>query len=300
MAQSPTIIELLREAQQYLAGRGVDSPRLDAELLLAHSLRRDRAALYRDSSSPVGGAELDRFREYVVRRGHREPLAYITGCREFWSHNLHVAPGVLIPRPETEVLVQEALAVLLGRTTSGSVQTVLDIGTGSGAIAVALAAEHARARVIAVDISAAALRVARANSAAGGLHARICCVRADGVSAFKCAGRIDLTVCNPPYIPSDAIATLAPEIRDYEPREALDGGGDGLRFYRALLPAVSGMLKADGWVACEIGAGQGADVLTILRQTGAYQPGRVVPDHAGRERVVVAQKNPRACGGQAA
>jgi release factor glutamine methyltransferase len=226
----------------------------------------------------------------VRRRERREPVAYIIGRKEFWSHSLHVQRGVLIPRPETEVLVQEARTILQGRMSSGGFQTVLDIGTGSGAIAVAIGAECPHVCIIALDISPGALATARANSAACGLDGRVWCVQADGVSAIKCTGHIDLAVCNPPYIPSGDIETLAPEIRDYEPRVALDGGSDGLAFYRTRLPAVGGILKDNGWVVVEIGSGQGDEVAALLAQTHAYHPGRIVRDYAGHERVVVAQK----------
>lgn len=279
-----TVIDLLKETQAYFARCGIGSPRLDAELLLAHCLGRDRLGLLLDFDCVLTPAELDRFRELVRRRAGREPVAYITGVKEFWSLPLAVSPDVLIPRPDTEVLVEEALAMARHAGT-GSAPRILDIGTGSGAIAIALAHELPEAAIVASDASGPALEAARRNARACGAD-NITFVKGDGLSEPM---TFDGIVSNPPYIPTAHIDALAPEIKNFEPRLALDGGPDGLAFYRAVIPQLPSHLNPRGFVAFEIGDTQAEAVAGMLQAAGAFCDVRLRRDYANSPRVMTAQ-----------
>ncbi len=279
-----TIIEILKETQGYFAGRGIPSHRLDAELLLAHCLGKDRLRLYLDFDSPLTGEELSRFRELVRRRGRREPVAYILGYKDFWSLRLRVSPDVLIPRPETEVLIEQAVC-LLKQESIGANPRILDIGTGSGAIALALARELPGADIAAIDVSAPALEIARMNAVD-------CCAvvrfaHADGLSATG-TERFDCVVSNPPYIPTRDIDALEPEIRLFEPRVALDGGADGLDFYRSFIPRLPALLHPGGAVYFEMGHDQGAAITEMLGLHGLRET-RIFRDYAAKPRVICAR-----------
>ncbi len=288
MSQTWTILSLLRETEAYFVKKGIASARLDAELLLSHCLQKDRVHLYTDFECPVDDDELRRFRELVKRRAAREPVAYILGNKEFWSIDLKVTPDVLIPRPETEVLVEEALGVLQQRQSS---QRVLDIGTGSGAIAVALAKEVPSVSVVGVDISSAALTVAGENAMRNGLQGSVGLVCGDGAGPFRDKGIFDMIVSNPPYIPEADMQHLQPEVRQYEPRAALCGGSEGLDFYTSWIQHFPDYLAPDGWVMLEIGSDQARAVAKLFEETGVYRDIRVVQDYARLDRVVVARKN---------
>lgn len=281
MGEVWTVLKLLRWTTDYFAGRGIDSPRLDAELLLAANLGLDRVGLYVNFERPLQADELAAFREQVRRRAGREPLAYILGQTEFWSLPLKVTPAVLIPRPETELLVEESLARF---TPAGR---VLDVGTGSGALAIALAHERPGCSVTAIDVSAAALEVAGANARSNGVAERICFLQQD--LATLPAGPFGLIVANPPYIPSGEHASLMPEVRDFEPRLALDGGADGLDAYRALARQADNVLAQDGWLLVEVGIGQAAAVRELFAGAGLVDL-FTARDLAGIERVVGAKK----------
>ncbi len=285
-----SIIELLQETRLYFERCGIASARLDAEILLAHALDKNRITLYIDFEEPVAPEALSRFRELVRRRAHREPVAYITGYKEFWSLRLQVDRTVLIPRPETEVLVDAALKLLRADEQPGTPQTVLDLGTGSGAIALALAKETERARVVALDRSLPALRVARANSNAYAFGKRVHAVCGDGAACFAAPETFDLIAANPPYIATDALEHLEPEIKGFEPREALDGGSDGLAFYRAWIPRMPGLLKRRGWVALEIGEDQADAVAGMFQADTRYTGIHAIRDFAQKHRVILAQK----------
>jgi release factor glutamine methyltransferase len=283
-----TVIDLLKETQSYFEKCGIATPRLDAELLLASCLQKDRISLYLDFEYKLTPEELARFRELVRRRGKGEPVAYITGFKEFWSLRLAVTPDVLIPRPDTEVLVEEVIKRISLRASGGPC-SILDIGTGSGAIALALAHELPDAAICGLDLSTEALKVAEANARSCGLGERVDFICGDSLSALQEDQLFDVIVSNPPYIPSADIETLEPDIRNFEPRIALDGGPDGLDFYRTWIPQMHRYLKVNGFVALEIGAEQGRQVAELFAATGKYNDVRIVKDFAHKQRIVAAQ-----------
>ena len=281
----------LREGAEFLSRSGMPSARLDVELLLCRALGCGREELYAGFEAILGAGEIERFHLLLRRRAQREPVSYITGHREFWSLDFDVTPQVLVPRPETELLVEVAVDIL---REGSSPSRVLEIGTGSGAIAVALATERKDAGIWATDLSSGALEVARHNARRHGVEDRVRFLQGD---LFEPVGQwgqgfFDLMVSNPPYIPRREIEVLSAEIRNWEPRLALDGGEDGLDFYRRLFCDGHLFLASGGCVALEIGAGRGDEVLRLLELQGAYSPGTVYRDYAGRERVVAAQKLP--------
>jgi release factor glutamine methyltransferase len=276
--------DLLSAAGAELSAAAVDAARLNAELLLAAALGVSRAALYARLHRAVPQSAAARFAELVARRLQREPLQYLLGHQELWSLNFHVTPDVLIPRPETERLVELAL-VLFPTARTGTALAVGDVGTGSGCLAIALAHEWPGARVTAIDRSLAALHVARANAERCGVAQRVLCVQGDLLAPV--AGRsFDLIITNPPYVAAADLAAAQPELR-FEPRLALDGGADGLEVIRRLLPMVPRHLRAGGRLLMEIGADQGAAVLSLARKAGANEA-VIEMDLAGRPRVLSA------------
>ena len=271
-----TVREARSWAERELRAHGVPSPRVDADWLLAKVLDGTPTALYAEPGRRLVNGEVENLRGLVRRRSAREPLAYVLGEWGFRGLTLRVNGRVLIPRPETEVLVGRCLELL----AEVREPAVLDVGTGSGAIALAIAHEHPGARVTAFDSSSEALAVARANAEATGLGDRVRLLEHDltagfGVSAF------DLVVSNPPYVRPDEIDTLEPELRDWEPRAALVGEGVGEAVARAAREA----LRPGGWLVLEVGDGQAPRVVSALRSLG-YASVEVTPDLAGRERVV--------------
>lgn len=281
MSEVWTVLKLVRWTADYFAGREIDSPRLDAELLLADTLGLDRVGLYLNFERPLQADELAGYREKVRRRASREPLAYILGRTEFWSLPFIVTPAVLIPRPDTELLVEEALPRL------ADAARVLDVGTGSGALAVALAHERPECTVTAIDVSAAALAVAAGNAGSNGVAERIEFLQAD-LAALP-DGPFDLVVANPPYIPSGELTTLMPDVRDFEPQLALDGGCDGLDAYRALARQTGAILAPGGWLLVEVGIGQAPAVQELFAGAGLTEI-FISRDLAGIERVVGGRK----------
>jgi release factor glutamine methyltransferase len=279
--ESWTVLKLLRWTADYFAGRGIDSPRLDAELLLAETLGLDRVGLYLNFERPLQAAELATYRDRVRRRAGREPLAYILGMTEFWSLPLKVTPDALIPRPDTELLVEQALQRVAGPAR------VLDVGTGSGALAIALAHERAEWQVTALDLSPAALAVAGENAGANGVAERIALLEGD-LAALP-DGPFALIVANPPYIAHAELATLMPEVRDFEPHLALDGGPDGLDAYRALAGQAGRVLIPGGWLLVEVGMGQAPAVQALFAAAGLTELFSAL-DLAGIERVVGGRK----------
>jgi len=279
-------LELTRKAAAVLAERGFANARLEAELLLAGVLGIRRLDLYLQHERPVDGAELERYRAWLRRRLKHEPLQYIVGTTSFRKLELHVDPRVLIPRPETEVLVGEVLSWATSRASLGA---VLDVGTGSGAIALSLAREGSFARIVATDVSQDALDVARDNAQRAGLNVGV---------EFRCGvyfeplregERFAAIVANPPYVADDERAALAPEVREHEPASALFAGPDGLRDIEALIAGAPPWLEAGGLLALEIGESQVEAVLARVSATSAYVNARVVPDLSGRMRVLMAE-----------
>jgi release factor glutamine methyltransferase len=262
-----TLRASLAAATEELRRRGIDTPRLDAELLLSHALGTSRLALYADGDRPLTAAEEAAFDELVRRRVEREPVAYILGEWGFRRLTLKVDRRALVPRPETEVLVERCLALLAGLAEP----RVLDVGVGSGAIALAVADEHPGARVTGVDASADALALARENAGRTGLAVEL---REGGFD--DAAGAWDLVVSNPPYVARGDVDSLPPEVRLWEPRVALVGEGLHERLARRV---------RRGWLALEVGDGQAPDVAAALRSLG-FADVRVTADLAGRERVV--------------
>jgi release factor glutamine methyltransferase len=283
-----TVIDLLKETKAYFEKCGILSARLDAELLLAYCLQKDRIRLYLDFEYLLLPEELARFRELVRRRGRREPVAYITGCKEFWSLRLSVTPDVLIPRPDTEVLIEETVKEMKQRAGDGPV-SILDIGTGSGAIALALAKEITGAALVALDVSGQALDVAKRNAGLYDFGGRIEFISGRGLHGIPEGMRFDAIVSNPPYVPSAGIDLLDPEIKNFEPRLALDGGPDGLDFYRSVIPQLHSFLKEKGFAAFEIGDDQGREVAGLFAAAGRFASVRIVKDYAQKDRVVTAR-----------
>ncbi|HZW82648.1 MAG TPA: peptide chain release factor N(5)-glutamine methyltransferase [Candidatus Deferrimicrobium sp.] len=268
-------------AASYLQQQGVDNPRFDAEVLLAQVLKTERIELYLSPKRYLSPLESQSFLRWIQRRGEREPLQYITGTQEFMSLNFTVTPAVLIPRQDTEVLVEQCLEWASHQPKS---LQILDLCTGSGAIAVSLAYYLPKAEVWAVDISPAALQVAKLNAEKHLVNISFL----QGDLAQPVAGqRFNLVTANPPYIPAAEITKLSPEVGGAEPKLALDGGTDGLDFYRRLARELPAVLQAGGRVMLEIGWNQGQQVEEILLQAG-FSEVRVLQDLGGRDRVVAA------------
>lgn len=275
-------IRVLREA-------GIKSAQTDAEVLLRHILKIERAELYSHLDAPLGAERERQFHGLLLRRARREPVAYITGQKEFWSMDFLVTPDVLIPRPETELLVEIALASV--RTVPRPCSTkILDLGTGSGAIAVCLARDCAKAEIVAVDISSPALEVARLNSVRHGVANRVRFLRGNLFAAIAPKEKFALIVSNPPYVRRADLPALAPDVCEWEPMIALDGGADGLDFYRRILKRAGRHLAAGGRIVLEIGAGTGASVAELFAATSSYGPASVYRDYGGLERVIVATR----------
>jgi release factor glutamine methyltransferase len=275
-----TIGEILQWTKQYFSGKGVDNPRLDAEVLLSHILHRDRLYLYVHYDQPLAPDELIAFRECVRKRAARIPVAYIIGEKEFFGLTFTVSPDVLVPRPETELLVE----TVLQRLQNKSAPRILDLGTGSGAIAISLLSRLPDATAVAVDISPAALAVARENAKRYDLEGRLELRQGDFWQ--PAAGMMfDAIVSNPPYIPANEIASLAPEV-GREPVLALDGGKDGLDYYRRLLKEGHTYTSPNGIMAFEIGISQAAAIRSLAEQS-QFAIQEILSDYAGIERVVV-------------
>jgi len=283
-----TIRKLLGWTTEWFAGKGIPSARLDAELLLAHTLSCSRLDLYLTPDKPVDDAEKTRFKSLIKRRSRCEPVAYITGQKEFWSRSFRVTSDVLIPRPETERLVEITLA-LMDQYAS---PRIVELGTGSGCIAITLALERPDANILAGDISGSALDVARSNAAALRAGDRIQFYNGswfDGIEKWVEPASIDLVVSNPPYIRSADVHDLQPDIRDYEPVSALDGGNSGVEAYHEIAEGAAYWLRPGGRLVLEIGYNQAEAVESVLSQH-QFRAIDIHTDAAGRDRVIAGIK----------
>jgi len=286
------MLEVLNWATDCLRDHGIQNPRLNAELLLACSLNVSREGLYVHLHDPIGEEEKKTMEEMIDRRLSGEPLQYILGHQEFWSIDLRVDPRVLIPRADTEFLVEEALSIL-SKISSEKPPTVLEIGTGSGAIAIALAREVRNVFLVATDMSRKALRLARQNAKENAVLERIAFIHGDLFSPFRLFEKrepFDLILSNPPYIVRSEIGNLAREVKDFEPIIALDGGEDGFDFHRKIISRCPKYLRRGGWLLLEVGQGQAGEVSEMLEKTGRFSPIERIQDLSGIERVVKAQK----------
>ena len=327
-----TVLEAIQKSAEYLAKKGVESPRLQTELLLAHLLKLPRMKLYLNFERTLTPAETDGLREFIERRGQREPLQHITGSTSFCGFEIAVNRHALVPRPETELLAElgwEFLARLSAelerrppaRREGGELQEhagpeagapiALDFGTGTGCIAIALAAKCPSVKIIATDVSPDALALAKQNAGRHNAAERIEFVQSDGFAALKdrwgerprepgenaiadgspgvSPHQFDLIISNPPYIPSAEIATLQPEVRDFDPRAALDGGADGLDFYRKLAAEAKPFLKPGGKIMLEFGDGQ-ADATRKIFEAEKWIVEAVKEDYSQRARILVARR----------
>jgi release factor glutamine methyltransferase len=284
-----TILELVRWTTDYFRAHEIDSPRTEAEVLLAHSLGTRRIDLYLNHDQPLGKKERDQFKALIKRRLRGEPVAYITGVREFWSLEMMVGPAVLIPRPETECLVEAVLPFL--ENDAGATKRVLDMGTGSGAIVIVLAHEYPQGCYVAMDQSMDALYLARQNARKHGVDHRIAWYCGNWDAPLKPDREtFDLIVSNPPYIPSGDIDGLQPEVCDHEPRLALDGSRNGLACLGAIIQSAHRYLRDGGLLALEMGCDQAAAVTAIANRVGQYDNLTIIKDYSGLDRVAMMEK----------
>jgi release factor glutamine methyltransferase len=284
-----TILKLLRWATTHFKTLHVDHPRSDAEILLSHALGLARVDLYVQYDRPLEPKELAAFKVLVKRRMQREPVAYIVGEKGFWKLDLEVTRDVLIPRPETELVVEAALSVIPSETSQSSLG-VLDMGTGSGAIVLALAQERPGHRFYGIDCSYGAVCVAQKNARKHGLGHSVAFFQGQWFDALQNQGsRFDVIVTNPPYIRQDDLRTLAPEIFQFEPLQALTGGHDGLDAFRVIVGKAASYLNVGGWLIMEIGYDQGSVVQRLIAATASFDHVSVTKDHSGLDRVIRAR-----------
>lgn len=280
------ILRMILWSAEYLRTKGVETGRLDAEHLLAHVLGMPRLQLYLQYERPLAPEELDAYRPLLKRRATREPLQHILGVQAFRELELEVDGSVLVPRSETELLVDAVLE--WARDAGRSDLAALDIGTGSGAIALSLAMEGPFARVVATDVADDALEVARRNRATAGLDGRVELREGDLFQPVGVGERFDVVVSNPPYVPDGDAAGLQPEVRDWEPGRALFAGHDGLDVLRRLVSGAPTYMERGALFAVEVGLGQAAAVVRMIMATGQYDAPGVLRDYSGRERFVLA------------
>jgi release factor glutamine methyltransferase len=288
-----TILEIIQRSTDYLQRHGVPAPRLQAECLLAHVLKQKRLQLYLQFDRLVPEPALEQMRQLLRRRAAREPLQHLVGTAAFADFELLTTPQALIPRPETELLLEHAGRWLAGRLASAAAPQparILDWGTGTGCLAIGLARQFPAAQVTAVDVSAEALALARLNAEKNGVSGRVEFVESDGLAALPAERRFDLVVANPPYIPSAEIEQLEPEVREHDPRLALDAGPDGLRFYRRLAVECPPFLAAGGTLWLELGHGQAAAVCQIFESHG-WRVMALEQDYQRIERVLGVERH---------
>jgi release factor glutamine methyltransferase len=285
-----TIQKLLNWVAEYLRREGIDSPRLSAELLLSHVLAKKRIELYTQFDRTVAEDQLARLRDLVKRAGQHEPVAYLVGKTEFYSLELNVSPHCMIPRPETELLVERAIEFLQVR--SGP-QIVCDLCTGSGCIAIAIAKNCPAARIMATDISTDALKVAAQNIQKHQLDERVellCGDLFEPLTARLAGDRLDLIVCNPPYVSAADYEALDRTVKHYEPKLALFAGADGLDICRRVIQEAHAFLKPGGALMLEIGFSQGRAIKELLEQTGTFTEIRIEKDFQNNDRIAIVKR----------
>lgn len=281
-----TVLEAIQKSSDFLAKKNVESARLNAELVLAHLLKLPRMKLYLNFERALSQKETDDYRELIKRRAAREPLQHITGSTSFCGIEIAVNKNALVPRPETEQLAELGWKFL--STINSQSSTALDFGTGTGCIAIALAAKCPNAKISALDVSADALALAKQNAEANKVSDRIEFFYGDGFGALP-QMQFDLLISNPPYIASAEIETLSPEVKDFDPRAALDGGADGLYFYRMLACDGKNFLKSAGKIILEFGDGQAAAIKKIFEDE-KWIVEAVQDDYSHRARFLVARR----------
>jgi release factor glutamine methyltransferase len=285
-----TIIETINKAMIELATAGITNARLDAEVLLSHIIGKDRVWLITHRDDALDGRDQRDFDEALRRRAKREPLQYLIGNQEFWGLEFKVTPDVLIPRPETELIIEAALAIVQDRNQQAR---IVDLCTGSGCIAVSLAKELTSAHVIATDASERALAVARENARYHGVADRIRYLEGDlfcPLEELDIRGRVDIMVSNPPYVRAGDLPALQPEVKDYEPLMALIAGPEGTEMAKRIIKTAPEYLKKNGALIMEMGLGQAEALTRMAEATGAYTRPEILKDLAGIERVIVAKK----------
>ncbi len=284
---SATFGSVLKEAADTLSSNGIERARLEAELLLAHVLELRKEDIIIHPNQELADPQEESFQQLIERRCRKEPLAYIVGHREFWSLEFKVCPKVLIPRPETEGVI-ERLLNLAGEEADEKSIRILDVGTGSGILAIVAAVEFPKAQVVAVDNSIDALEIARENALRYQVAERIKFLKMDLTHDWNLPENdlYDYVLSNPPYIPSKELEQLMPDVRDYEPRAALDGGPDGLACYRCIVSNAYPYLKPGGHLIFEVGDDQAGPVKQSLQAHGGWDEIEIVQDLSGRDRVV--------------
>ena len=288
-----TVLELLNLSREHLKKRDVEQPRLEAELLLGHTLGKSRLELYLSYNSPLEQAEVDRYRELIRQRAEHKPIQYILGETEFYGLKIKLNSNVLIPRPETELLPEKIIGLVNENSILFTGEIVIfDIGTGSGCIAVALAKKLAGVQIFASDISKEALKIARENAKANGVSSKIKFLEGDLEHAFIGHGipQADIVVSNPPYVSEKEMLELPPEVKDYEPLQALNGGVDGLDQIKRLIAAGPKLLKPGGWLFLEIGWKQSENVGRLLDLNGEYEEIDFFPDYHDIDRIARARR----------
>lgn len=292
-----TLSTLLTWATENSTKSKFPTPQLDAEVLLAHVLKIERVQLHLQPDKTISEDDLINFKKLIGRRLKGEPVSYIRGFKEFWSLPFKVGSGVMIPRPDTEVLIESVTRRLSlacpersRRVSRKNKMTILDIGTGAGNLAIAIAKEFPNAEITATDISDEALKYAKQNAKLNNVDSQINFIKIDFLTSDerRATSDYDVVVSNPPYIPTDVIKTLDPGIRDYEPLTALDGGPDGLDFYRKIGESLPHLLKPNGLVAVEIGEDQACQVKEIFKKSEVSDL-KVIKDYSGLDRVIVAK-----------
>jgi release factor glutamine methyltransferase len=286
-----TVLEVIQRSTEFLKNKGVDSPRLQTELLLAHLLSMPRMKLYLNFERDLSQTELDGFRELIKRRGQREPLQHIVGSTNFCGLELMVNRNALIPRPETELLAERGWNFLNQLNSPSTINsqslTALDLGTGSGCLAIALAVHCPAAKIFATDISPDSLELARQNATRHNVQERIEFLQGDVFAAFESPKQFDLIISNPPYIPTGEIPSLQVEVRDHDPRPALDGGPDGLAFYLRIAAEAAAFLRPGGKVMLEFGDGQAPSIREIF-ESQMWVVEVIVEDYTQRPRIIIA------------